>query len=154
MATFFLDSSAVIKRYLSENGTAWVIGIADPAATNDLFLAGITAVEVTSAIVRRSRGGSIPPAVATAALAQFQHDLANQYQTVALSDTLLASAVSLAETHSLRAYDAVQLAAALQLHAQRTLLTLPSMQLISADRELNAAAIAEGLAVDDPNNHP
>jgi len=31
---------------------------------------------------------------------------------------------------------------------------LPSLTLLSADVDLNAAALAEGLAVDDPNSHP
>jgi 23S rRNA (adenine2503-C2)-methyltransferase len=44
---------------------------------------------------------------------------------------------------------AVQLAAALETRSQ-----LPSVTLLSADAGLNAAAQAEGLAVDDPNNHP
>ncbi|MGO9469479.1 MAG: hypothetical protein ACLQIB_44780 [Isosphaeraceae bacterium] len=49
----------------------------------------------------------------------------------------------------MRGYDAVQLAAALQVHSQ-----IPSLTLLSADADLNAAAVAEGLSVDDPNNHP
>jgi predicted nucleic acid-binding protein len=55
----------------------------------------------------------------------------------------------LADSHVLRAYDAVQLAAALDIHRLGLSLTL-----LSADAELNTAAIAEGLTVDDPNNHP
>ena len=55
----------------------------------------------------------------------------------------------LADSHVLRAYDAVQLAAALDVHRLD-----PSLTLLSADVELNAAALAEGLAVDDPNSHP
>jgi uncharacterized protein len=49
----------------------------------------------------------------------------------------------------LRGYDAVQLAAALEIHSQA-----PSLTLISADTGPNAAAMAEGLLVDDPNRHP
>jgi hypothetical protein len=49
----------------------------------------------------------------------------------------------------LRGYDAVQLAAALEVHSHA-----PSLTLLSADAGLNAAGAAEGLAVDDPNNHP
>ena len=46
-------------------------------------------------------------------------------------------------------YDAVQLAAALEVHSQ-----IPSLTLLSADANLNAAGAAEGLLVDDPNRHP
>ena len=42
----------------------------------------------------------------------------------------------------------VQLAAAIEVHSQ-----VPSLTLLSADVELNTAATAEGMTVDDPNNH-
>jgi uncharacterized protein len=58
------------------------------------------------------------------------------------------------QTHNLRAYDAVQLAAVLEVNDDRVAVGLSSVTLISADTALNAAAAAEGLAVDDPNAHP
>ena len=62
--------------------------------------------------------------------------------------------MSLAETHALRAYDAWQLAAALQLRGRRLAQARPALTFISADAELNTAALAEGFAVDDPTAHP
>ena len=67
---------------------------------------------------------------------------------------MLADAERLAETHGLRAYDAVQLAAAADLHRDRLVHGLSRLTLISADQELNAAAMAEGIDVDDPTAHP
>jgi hypothetical protein len=57
----------------------------------------------------------------------------------------------LAETHGLRGYDAMQLATALEVNTLRIVSGLPPLTLVSADVELNAAAIAEGLTVEDPN---
>ena len=54
----------------------------------------------------------------------------------------------------MRAYDAVQLAAALEVNVDRASSGLSAVTLISADAALNAAAATEGLAVDDPNSHP
>jgi hypothetical protein len=48
----------------------------------------------------------------------------------------------------------VQLAAAVEAQAYNLSVGLPVLTLISADAALNTAATAEGLAVDDPNNHP
>ena len=53
----------------------------------------------------------------------------------------------------LRAYDAVQLATVLEVHNERTALGLSPLTLLSADTDLNDAAIAESLIVDNPNNH-
>jgi len=53
----------------------------------------------------------------------------------------------------LRAYDAVQFAAAQQVNMAYIAQGLPSVTFVSADHKLNAAALTEGLAVDDPNLH-
>ena len=109
----------------------------------------ITQAETVAAITRRERGGSITPQDAATAVADFQLDFARQYIIVEVSAGLVAEAATLARTHALRGYDAVQLAAALEIHAAD-----PSLILLSADIELNAAATIAGLRVDDPNNHP
>ncbi len=153
-AAYFFDSSALAKCYLLETGTAWVRGLAAPAAGNDLHALRITQAEVTSAVVRRRKAGTLPPGVAAGILAQLRSDFANEYLLLDVSDRLLAAAVALIEARELRAYDGVQLAAAVELNRVRTAAGLPEATFVSADQELNAAATAEGLAVDDPNGHP
>lgn len=59
MAIYFIDSSALVKRYISETGSAWVLGLFDPAVNNEVFIVAITSVEIIAAITRRSRSGSI-----------------------------------------------------------------------------------------------
>jgi hypothetical protein len=48
----------------------------------------------------------------------------------------------------------VQLAAALEIRRQRHDVGFGLVMLVSSDRELNTAAEAEGLSVDDPTTHP
>ena len=149
MAAYFLDTSTVLKRYVQETGTAWVQALAAPTARHSLFVVRITLAETVAAITRRERGGSITPHDAATAVADFQLDFARQYIVVEVSAALVTQAAMLAKRHALRGYDAVQLAAVLEIHA-----TDPSLTLISSDTDLNAAALAEGFAVDDPNSHP
>jgi predicted nucleic acid-binding protein len=149
VAAYFLDTSTVVKRYVLEIGTPWVQALANPAAGHFLFVARITDVEMTAALARRRRLGSLSPAEAGRVIAAFRQDFAQDYRIVEIAIPLLQRASQVADRHVLRAYDAVQLAAALEIHAAD-----PSLTLISADAELNAAALAEGLAVDDPNSHP
>ena len=52
MAVYFFDSSAIVKRYLNERGTAWVTGLADPATGNRVYVARIAGAEVISAMTR------------------------------------------------------------------------------------------------------
>jgi hypothetical protein len=55
---FFCDSSAIVKRYVKEIGTPWVLSLVAPAAGNRIYVARITSVEVVSAVTRRQRGGN------------------------------------------------------------------------------------------------
>lgn len=73
---------------------------------------------------------------------------------VEVTESLADRAMLLAEAHALRGYDAVQLAAALTVDASYRAAGLPPITLLSADTELNVAATAEGLTVDNPNSHP
>ena len=153
MAVYYFDTSALVRRYVLEAGSSWVTAVSDPAAGNDIYVARIASVELISAVTRRVRGGGLTPADAAAALGFFRRDFASQYQIIEVSEALLRSATVLVERHALRAYDAVHLAAVLELHSIREALGAPPLILISSDLELNAAGIAEGLTVNDPSTH-
>jgi hypothetical protein len=56
---------------------------------------------------------------ASGLLAQFRLDALHQYNILAITPGLLTDAERLAEVHGLRAYDAVQLAATVELHQRR-----------------------------------
>jgi hypothetical protein len=60
----------------------------------------------------------------------------------------------LAERHGLRGYDSVHLAAALTLHERRQANGLAPLTFVSADNAQRTAAASEGLAVENPNDHP
>lgn len=154
MAAYFLDSSALVKRYARETGTAWVISLFRPAAANFIYAARITFVEVVAALTRRTRGGRLAPAATAKSLLRFRRSFAGKFVVVDVTASLVENAAALAEKHVLRGYDAVQLAAALQINSDRLAAGAPPVTLVSADATLNAAALAEGLAVDNPNNHP
>ena len=149
MAAYFLDSSAVMKRYVQETGTVWVWALTASGTGNFFYLARITDVEVTAALARRRGQPGLSVVQAVAALRQFRRDFGQDYRVVEITIALLQRAAQLADTHALRGYDAVQLAVALDVHARDQALVL-----VSADAELNAAATVEELRVEDPNTHP
>lgn len=150
MAAFFVDSSALVKRYVTERGSNWVKQSVVPPSGNRVYVSRATSVEIVAAIARRAKGGSVAPQDALAAIALFLQHNRTEYRVVELAPTLIDDAVLLAEVHALRAYDAVQLAAALAVRQARAVLGAPALVLVSADQELNAAASIEGLAVIDP----
>jgi hypothetical protein len=153
MAVYFVDSSALVKRYISEIGSTWVLSLFDPALNNDVLIAAITGVEIVAAITRRARGGSISATDATAARSQFRSDLQSEYQVVEITENIINSAMALAEALGLRGYDAVQLAAGRKINALCLASSLPPVTFVSADDELNKAAASEGLLIENPNDY-
>ena len=153
MAVYFFDTSGLIKRHVHEVGTRWVRSLTHEKAAHTLCIVRITTVEMVAAITRRQRGGSLSAAQAGAILGHFRRHLAGQYFVLEVTQALLSAAMALSRTYGLRAYDAVQLAAAQELDRQNKADGFGPITIISADRELNAAAFAEGLLVDDPSLH-
>lgn len=153
MAAHYCDSSALVKYYRQEPGTAWMRQRTAPASGHAIYVALIAGVEVVAAIARQQRGGALTDQEAATAIRAFRYDFQHLYYRVALSETALSDAMELAEEHGLRGYDAVQLAAALQVQGRRTIVGLDPLTFVSADDELNDAAKREGFAIDNPNHH-
>ncbi|MCU0566028.1 MAG: type II toxin-antitoxin system VapC family toxin [Oculatellaceae cyanobacterium Prado106] len=154
MSIYFIDSSALVKRYISEIGSQWVLDLFDPTLENDIFVAAITGVEIVAAITRRSRGGSIADSDADTARNQLKRDLKEEYQVVQLLESILVSGMALAETHGLRGYDAIQLAAGCAINSLSISNGLAPIIFVSADNYLNTAAMNEGLDIENPNQYP
>lgn len=151
---YFLDSSALVKRYVAETGTSWIQSITAPATRNPLLIARIIWVEVLSALMRRQREGSLSPSHVARAIQAFRYDLDTQYQVVELDRALAESAGQLVRQHILRASDAVQLASVLQVLPAFGRAKSISLTFLTADDRLIAVAEAEGLPTDNPNRHP
>lgn len=107
MTRFFLDTSAVVKRYLPESGTAWVRRLSDPAAGNILMLSELTLVEVAAALAARRRApDGLSRRAHDSALALFLRHFEDEYGVTAVSRPILDRAVDLTQRHRLRGYDA------------------------------------------------
>jgi len=139
----YLDSSALVKRYVSESGTPDVgrAIAADPDVTTVL----VTQVEVRAALAAARRAGRFAMAGdAQRASTAFAHDW-RSIIAITLDGDLCESAAALAERHALRAYGAVQLAAAL--FAASVMPTGESLRFGTFDADLRRAARAEDLAL-------
>jgi predicted nucleic acid-binding protein len=153
VTVYLLDSSALVKRYVAETGTAWIQALAVPSAHNSLLISRITWVEVLSALARRQREGSLPPASVIRAIQSFRYDLDTQYRVVEVDRELAEAAGKLVSKHPLRAYDAIQLASALRVQPAFTRSRSTSLIFLAADNRLLANAQAEGMVTDNPNHH-
>ena len=136
----YLDTSALIKRYVNEAGSTdvreWIRSATDKAITL------ITRAEMSAAINRLLRMRHLSQEDYGDALEQFRADWVD-YHRLPVTDPLVARADGLACEHNLRGYDAIHLAAAL---TWQELLGLP-VTVVTYDKELAEAARASGMAV-------
>ncbi|MFN8511395.1 MAG: type II toxin-antitoxin system VapC family toxin [Thermomicrobiales bacterium] len=152
MSHYFLDSSALLKRYVVEPGSRWIRALTSPAVGHELFVAAIVRVEAVSALARRRREGRLSALGARNLRLLIERQIGRCIVAEA-NDAVLQRACDLLERHALRAYDAVQLASALESNDRLQARALAPITFVSADQRLLAAASAEGLAVEDPNLH-
>jgi predicted nucleic acid-binding protein len=135
----YLDASALVKLYVEEAGTSAVVGRIQQAEA--VATALISYAEARAALARHRREGALSAADLRHAVRELDREWGT-YNVIGLTDSLVQSAGALAERHALRGYDAVQLAAALDLRASRV-----SVEFCAFDRRLNHAARRERLAV-------
>lgn len=150
MSLYYLDTSALVKRYIAETGSTWLTRQVEPASNNIVIVSELTPVEMFSVFARRQRDKSLSPRDAAQQRADFLIHLQTEYLVAPVDNQLLAQARNLVNTYPLRTLDAVQLACALwakQFFAE-------PITFLSADRNLLTIAAAEGFKTDDPNAHP
>lgn len=165
MAIYFFDASALVKRYVPEKGTRWVQSVVDPQARNDIYIAEITLVEVISGVKKRERmtgADKISKTDAAAFISQFRDDYDKQYLSLKVKSENIRKAADLVEKHNvagtakslkLRAYDAVQLAVAIELFEDYQTESIP-VTFVSSDDDLLIAATAQNLPIENPDDNP
>lgn len=151
---YFVDTSALVKKYMTETGSTWIETLTDPDSDNQIILARVTWVETLSAFSRLHRENKIDPKLLAQTIQVFKADWEGQYQVVEVEKSDFEAAGNLVQKHPLRAYDSIQLACALKIYSVFAQTAPNTFTLVSADDRLLSAAQAEGLNVENPNNHP
>ncbi|MDP2934894.1 MAG: type II toxin-antitoxin system VapC family toxin [Dehalococcoidia bacterium] len=148
MAVYYVETSALIKRYRSEKGTEVVDEVFEGKAEYDVLTTSyFTVLEVSSVATRLQRGSIIHMGSYRRLLATFMRDVREVMVLQPVSEMVLSEAIDLIMTHALRAPDAVHLATALSIRA--SLSDVP-LAFVASDARLKAACGASGLSVLDP----
>ena len=132
----FFDTSAFVKRYVSEAGTDTVLQWCDQAT--EIILSGIALAEIVSTFCRLQREGKITDTQ----YRQLKSLLMADIEDAAICDltpVVLAHAIWSLEKNVLRGMDAIHIGSALALKAD---------VFISADRRQLEAAARTGLRVE------
>lgn len=159
MATYYFDSSAIVKLYITEPGTDWVTSIfrarnPDGLRLHRIAFSKIGIVEVSAAIARRNRMKVLSRESQRALFRRFMQDCVNQFRTLNPSNDQIYQAAELVQHYALRGYDAIHLATALTLSREFISIQLPTITFVSADQQLCQSAAEAGLNVENPNDYP
>jgi predicted nucleic acid-binding protein len=154
VATTYIDTSALVKRYVAEVGSAWIRRMVARPVQDVIYTAVLTEVEVCSALQRLIREGRLDTAQAQRLTQRVLQHFTRRYQLIRITRPVVAEAGRLVEGYPLRAYDAVQLACALTVRRSMHRRGMPSPLFVTADTTLLAAAQAEGFPVDNPLQYP
>lgn len=146
MESFYLDTSALIKRYVEEEGTPQIVGLTARLDGGTLIILDLALIESRSAVRRREREGDITPVDADRILKQIEEDAASSFLVQPSTAAVVEDAARLIDRHPLKAYDALQLAGCLM--ARRG--TPAPVTFVCADTRLCDAARMEGLTVLNP----
>jgi predicted nucleic acid-binding protein len=119
VSVYYLDTSALVKRYLPEIGSVWVGTITDPSSGHTIVTAEIAQVEAAAAIAARQRApGGITLQERDDAVDLLAVHCTTEYRLVGTNPLILDRAIRLTQNYRLRGYDAVHLATALIVHEQ------------------------------------
>jgi len=144
IVTIFADSSALVKRYADERGSAAIRAIDEP-----VVVSGLARVEVPSALWRKARRRELTDEQAAVLVSLFEFDwfgdgvVGPSFTAVHVTPAILDEAAVHVARHDLRAADAIQLASARTARRAE-----PTADVFSAfDVRLRAAAAIEGFSL-------
>lgn len=142
MSFYFVDTSALFKRYIKEPGSEVIDGLARSAGT--LYISQVAVVELLSNLKRLE---AVERVLAPASLVELLRAFWSDVETGALTVVPITSAAvrltgEILEARYLTPLDALQIAVAASLTGE--------VVFVSADTRLNAAADSYGLETMDP----
>lgn len=104
MTTYYADSSALVKRYVTETGSSWIQALCDPKAGHVIALAHIGLVEVAAALAVKHRQGILETAIYDALLRDLLRDSRDQYWLIDVDQSMVSQAIALTRRQKLRGY--------------------------------------------------
>lgn len=150
MPVFYLETSALLKKYQEEKGTPVIQQLFAEKKDSELFITSyFSAVEVVSVMTRLARARTITQRTYRNLLGSFSRDARELILLQPVSDRVLVEAVSLASEYALRAPDAIHLSTAL---GQRSVSQNEPFYFFCSDKRLVEAGIASGVDVLDPED--
>lgn len=139
MASVFLDTSALVKRYSAEAGTGQIDAIIESAET-EIVISSLVVIETVSAFRRTQNRGEISEAELVELTSAFFDEALSDYVILPLSESLFSFSFGLILDDNLRTLDSLQLSVGLTLDRE-----LEAVSFVTADESLAKVAERRGL---------
>ncbi len=142
MKFYFLDTSALVKRYHSEKGTDKI----DKIFSEDdraIVISSISLTEMVSALNRKKEDKIISKEDLEITLSKFFHDAIRDFLVIELDGEHIKGSIMLVLKRNIRTLDSLQLAIALSLKELE-------VTFVCADKKLVSVAEKEGLQTINP----
>jgi predicted nucleic acid-binding protein len=149
---FYLDASALVKRYTRESGSDKMFFLFRNMSLARLRCLTIGAMEVFWICVRKRNDGRITSHQFERAVTHLRREVINtqsDFRKISVPDSLVWDSMRLIETHSLNSVDAMVLRSALDV-ATELRSSGDTLVLVASDQRLLRAARAEGLQIFNP----
>lgn len=148
---FFIDASALAKRYSPEIGTDVVNHLFAAHLLERICVLNIGLAEVVSVLQRKRNLGKLSDSIYYQSLATLRAEIVDQskIRKIVADTPLVISAFPLIHNYSINATDAILLRSALDL-AIDLRFNGDDLVLVAADQRLLRAALAEGLTIFNP----
>src|SRR5262249_45980567 len=132
--SFYMDASALAKRYIPEKGNELVDVILDTLSSNRIYFLNVGTGEVYSILFRKRNTGRLSPADFGLATANFDDEIvgAAPVTRVPVTSRLITRSLPLILTHSINSTDALVLKSALAL-ARRLRRAADDLVLVTSD---------------------
>ena len=151
---FFLDASALVKRYIHESGSELINFLFANVPLMHLKCLTLGGAEVFWICIRKKNDGRITPQQFTQAVANLQLEVIadeSAFQTISIPDSLVWDSLDLVETYSLNSVDGIVLRSALDVSEELREIS-NNLVLVASDKRLLRAARAEGLLTFNPES--
>jgi len=147
MAVSYIDTSALIKRYRTEEGSTAMASVFEAKRRGDTFFTSeLTTLEISSATARIRKAGLISQNTQNEILRAHGRDIDRNIIALPVNPAVIADASAVTIEHALRVADAIHLAAAVRVKN----IVGEQVKLVTSDAEVVQAGCEIGLVVLDP----
>ncbi|MBI2918281.1 MAG: type II toxin-antitoxin system VapC family toxin [Chloroflexi bacterium] len=149
---FYLDTSALVKRYRREKGSEVLDFLFEHKGADDrLVVSFLSTIELAGVTTRLRKSRALSESRVSELMSRFKEDLLHAVEVFPVSEPILGQAIGIAERHGIRAADSIHVATIIELHQAAAIAGIRFLAL-AADKAMGECIEEEGIALSNPED--